>query len=218
MIKRTLLMCLCLTAVCGTTFAESAAKDAKTEDEFIGEISAGIKQAVEGFGEAAMPSIEKKAKDVWEDIQGEVGKGYLELQSLTNNVNDAVAELGQELRGLVSSNDMAAVQNFLDGIDAKAIAAVIDGLAAAALAELNVPMAKLDEVSSILSEDIKERASLLEKHLESGKDVLKDFGADNEKLFDTTSSKLEGLLSPEDLKQLKAWFDETGKKIRTAKD
>ena len=117
---------------------------------------------------------------------------------------------------MVPEKDLDAMKAVLEVVDGKAVGLVVDLLAEAALAMLDVPGEKIAQADAIITRDIKVRGQLLDKYISQEKAGLMKFTAENETMVDGTLEELKGLLSPEDLVKLEAWFDETTRKASSA--
>lgn len=204
-----------LTAVLAGTLAVAAEPPAKSSalEAWIAGITNDMAQAAAEWQAKVMPELEVELQKVWTNVQAEVDKGFIELKGLTNQVDQAVADLQQKLDAVLQSEDMARIKQGLSKLDDEAVQTAALEIAADALAQTDLAGAKLEQAMTVLSKDIEARGQLLGQYLDQGMAGLQAFSMENQALHDQTMMSLTGLVSTQEIQQLQAWFEDTEEKI-----
>jgi len=161
----------------------------------------------------AKPLIDQQGKDLQETIDKSVKDGFLNLQSITDEVDSAVKDLKGELDGILSDENIKNLESFLDGLDDQALESIKEGILEELEKKLDLAKNQVDEVIPILKNEIDKRGKMLEEALSDGQANFKDFKKESKTLLQETLKSLDDVLTPEQLQKFENFSSDSLKRI-----
>lgn len=162
----------------------------------------------------AKPLIDQKGKDLKKLVDENVKDGFLNLQSINDEIESTVDDLKGELDDVLSDENIKNLESFLDGLDEQALESIKDGILEDLKEQLELTEDQVDKAIPILKSEIDKRGKMLEQFLTDKKKGFKDFKKQSAGLLQETLKSLDDVLTADQLKEFKEFGREAQKRIR----
>ena len=211
MLKKSLTSLVTLLLAINLAFAES---DEFSTDRMMKDLEEQMKLSSEKL-EEMRPALEQKSRELEQEINKTVEKGFVELQSLSDQLESASKDAEKKLEEALNSEEMKALQDYLNSIDEQTIADIEKKLAEALTEFLALTEDQIDKIIPILQDGFEQLAELLDRLEKEGRKNLESFAEDFEELNRELKDRLDESLNGDQLEKLEKHREELKNKINT---
>lgn len=205
-----------LITVFGTALAFGEAEPTAKERFSVDRLMEGLDKELQSLEQELSklkPVVEQKSREFQQLIDTKAKQGFMELQSLSRELDDVVGGFQKELDNVLSDEQMQKAIGFLENLDGEAIAGIRDEILGRLEDRLKVAEGEWDKIRPVLEGELKKQGELLKNALQEGVAGLERFKGENGKLWEETSGKLDDVLNSDQMKSLEAWQGEVGRNI-----
>jgi hypothetical protein len=182
---------------------------------FLSDLGDKLKAADQELADVEMV-LEQKGQEFEKLINKEVEEGMVKIDAFNQELNQEIEGLRSELKTKLSEENLQELKNYLDGLDDKVIDRIRQEIIAKLSERLKLSPEQVEQLTPILREEFQKRSALLEKYLGQGPGQFEAYQAENDALWQETLSRLQKVLTPEQVQELEAWRSELREKVRQA--
>lgn len=182
-------------------------------DKMLSELESQLKLSSEKLSELK-PAIDLKSRELKKSINESVEKGFMQLDSLSGQLDAASREAEAKLKEALSSEEMQQLRDFLNKWDAEAINQIKQQLTAELTAFLKLTEAQIDELKPILEDGFEQLGEMLDRLVSEGNKSLEEFKQQYEQLSKDLDRRLKDTLDSEQVESLDTHHEELREKIR----
>jgi Na+/phosphate symporter len=181
-------------------------------DKMMGDLEEQLALSSEKLNELR-PALEQKSRELEKEIGDSVEKGFVELQSLSEKLDAASKDAEKKLEEALNSDEMKALQEYLNNIDEQAIEDIEKKLAEALTELLVLTEEQVVKIKPILQDGFEQLAALLEQLAKEGQKNLEAFAQRYEELNRELKDRLDESLDGDQLEKLEKHREELRNKI-----
>ena len=181
-------------------------------DKMMGDLEKQLALSSEKLNELR-PALEQKSRELEKEIGDSVEKGFVELQSLSEKLDAASKDAEKKLEEALNSDEMKALQEYLNNIDEQAIEDIEKKLAEALTELLVLTEEQVVKIKPILQDGFEQLAALLEQLAKEGQKNLEAFAERYEELNRELKDRLDESLDGDQLEKLEKHREELRNKI-----
>jgi hypothetical protein len=115
-----------------------------------------------------------------------------------------VSGLEEDLDQILTDPQIQELKTWLENLDEKAVADVVDGLAEKMAKELGVTPEQLAKIGPTLRQEVEDMGKLLDKTMAGGAAAFDGFKAESAEIWNRVRDQLDDALSPEQLQKADA--------------
>ena len=181
-------------------------------DKMMGDLEKQLALSSEKLNELR-PALEQKSRELEKEIGDSVEKGFVELQSLSEKLDAASKDAEKKLEEALNSDEMKALQEYLNNIDEQAIEDIEKKLVEALTELLVLTEEQVVKIKPILQDGFEQLAALLEQLAKEGQKNLEAFAERYEELNRELKDRLDESLDGDQLEKLEKHREELRNKI-----
>ena len=161
------------------------------------------------------PAIDAKSKELKADINKSVEEGFMQMETLTGQLDAASKEAEAKLEEALNSEEIQELKAFLGKIDKEAINQIRQDLVTELTDFLKLTENQIMELKPVLEEGINELGEMLSQLAKEGNKSLEEFKSRYEKLNKEFDLKIKDALDSDQIKSLDKHQDELREKIKS---
>lgn len=160
------------------------------------------------------PLIQEQVQNLRDLMEQYKTQGIAGRQSLQAEIQKFREEVKSKITPLLTDAQKQELQKYYEEIREKANETVKEGIVKNFADRLKLTQEQLKQVTPVLKENIEKRRELVEKFQEQGREAIKSFREEHQKLEEETAQRLKDLLNSDQLKELQELQEELKEKIR----
>ncbi len=164
------------------------------------------------------PALDAKSQDLQKSIHESVDEGFMQLEALSGQLDEASREAAEKLSEALSGEEMHQIKAYLKKIDGEAIKEIRDELVAQLSQFLKLTEDQIAKVKPILEDGFDQLGEMLDRLKNEGSKSLEGFRSQFEGLNKDMNQRLRDSLDSEQIKALDSHHEELTESIRKALD
>jgi len=157
--------------------------------------------------------LEQKSRELKVTINKQVEEGFVELESMSKNLDAASAEVRRNLEKALNSAQVQELKTFLASVDEEAIREAREKLLNNLTRQLELTAEQLEKLKPVLLDYMVQASELLKQASKDGSDAFKEYNEKYELLVKDAEAGMKDILDSEQMAKLKKQIEDVRDKV-----